>query len=437
MLKALSGLFAGILLISVFSFAGITDARAMMLDRVLVVVNDDIITLGEFQAAMDSMRDNLASAGEQMPPENVLEEKVLEQLVFEKLLQLHAVETGINVTDAMLDLAMENLAQQNNMSVQQVMEQLRKDGINEEDFKQSVKNQLLVQRVIERDVKQSITVLDSEVDGVIGGISRQQPDRIYNISNIQLAVSEDASAEELEKARQRGIELRQSIIQGKVSFEAAAKQFSQAENAGDGGVLGWKKADQLPTLFSDALKNMNQGEISQPLVSPAGIHLLKLNETRGGSKQVLVDQTRARHILLRATEKVDIDYAVSELNKIRQYILGGDDFAAIAKEFSQDPGSAVKGGELGWMSKGDTVPAFEKAMDALQIGEISQPVVSQYGVHLIQLQERRKIDVSEQKRRDTIRQEIGRRKAAEKYEQFLKQLKTRAYIDYRIPLDEI
>lgn len=215
MLKALSGLFAGVLLISIFSFAGMPDARAMMLDRVLVVVNDDIITLGEFQAAMSSMRNKLASTGEQMPPENVLEEKVLEQLVFEKLLQLHAAETGVNVTDAMLDLAMENLAQQNNMSVPQVLEQLRKDGFNEEEFKQSLKNQLLVQRVIERDVKQSITVLDSEVDGVLRSISKQQPDRIYNISNIQLAVNEDASSADLEQMRQRGLELRQSIVRGR------------------------------------------------------------------------------------------------------------------------------------------------------------------------------------------------------------------------------
>ena len=436
MLKALSGLFAGVLLISIFSFAGMPDARAMMLDRVLVVVNDDIITLGEFQAAMSSMRNKLASTGEQMPPENVLEEKVLEQLVFEKLLQLHAAETGVNVTDAMLDLAMENLAQQNNMSVPQVLEQLRKDGFNEEEFKQSLKNQLLVQRVIERDVKQSITVLDSEVDGVLRSISKQQPDRIYNISNIQLAVNEDASSADLEQMRQRGLELRQSIVQGKISFDAAARKFSQSGNAADGGVLGWKKSDQLPALFADALKNMNQGEISQPLVSPAGIHLLKLNEIKG-SQQLLVDQTRARHILLQAKNKVDIEHAISELQKIRQDILAGEDFGAIAADVSQDPGSAVKGGELGWLNKGDTVPAFEKAMDALQIGEISQPVVSQFGVHLIQLQERRKIDVSEQKRRDTIRQEIGKRKAAEKYEQFLKQLKTRAYIDYRIPLDEI
>ncbi|MEN8710774.1 MAG: peptidylprolyl isomerase [Arenicellales bacterium] len=436
MLKSLSGLLAGFLLVIITSYACAPVALAMMLDRVLVVVNDDIITYGEFQTALNGMRAKIAAMDEQMPPESVLEEKVLEQLVYEKLLQLHAVDTGITVTDAMLDQAMETLAKQNNMSVPQVMAQLEQDGISQEEFTESLKNQLLVQSVIERDVKQSISVLDSEVDGVLRNIKSEQPDRIYNLSNIQLSVSEDATPAELEKVMSRAQELRQNIIQGKISFNVAAQKYSQAGNAADGGELGWKKADQLPALFADALKDMQEGSISAPLVSPAGIHLLKLNELKG-SKQLLVEQTRARHILLRATTKVDIDHAVSQLQKIRQEILEGADFAVIATDISQDPGSAVKGGELGWLSKGETVPAFEQAMDALQVGEISQPVVSQFGVHLIQLQERRKVDVSEQKRRDAIRQEIGKRKVAEKYDQFLKQLKSRAYIDYRIPLDEI
>lgn len=436
MLKSLSGLLAGFLLVIITSYACAPVALAMMLDRVLVVVNDDIITYGEFQTALNGMRAKIAAMDEQMPPESVLEEKVLEQLVYEKLLQLHAVDTGITVTDAMLDQAMETLAKQNNMSVPQVMAQLEQDGISQEEFTESLKNQLLVQSVIERDVKQSISVLDSEVDGVLRNVNSEQPDRIYNLSNIQLSVSEDATPAELEKVMSRAQELRQNIIQGKISFNVAAQKYSQAGNAADGGELGWKKADQLPALFADALKDMQEGSISAPLVSPAGIHLLKLNELKG-SKQLLVEQTRARHILLRATTKVDIDHAVSQLQKIRQEILEGADFAVIATDISQDPGSAVKGGELGWLSKGETVPAFEQAMDALQVGEISQPVVSQFGVHLIQLQERRKVDVSEQKRRDAIRQEIGKRKVAEKYDQFLKQLKSRAYIDYRIPLDEI
>ena len=436
MLKSLSALFAGFLLVIITSYTFAPVAQAMMLDRVLVVVNDDIITYGEFQTALSGMRTKIAAMDEQMPPESVLEEKVLEQLVYEKLLQLHAVDTGITVTDAMLDQAMETLAKQNNMSIPQVMAQLEQDGISQEEFTASLKNQLLVQRVIERDVKQSISVLDSEVDGVLRNVNSEQPDRIYNLSNIQLAVSEDATPAELEKVTSRAQQLRQDIIQGKISFIVAAQKYSEAGNAADGGELGWKKADQLPALFADALKDMQEGSISAPLVSPAGIHLLKLNELKG-SKQLLVEQTRARHILLRATTKVDIDHAVSQLQKTRQEILEGADFAVIATDISQDPGSAVKGGELGWLSKGETVPAFEQAMDALQVGEISQPVVSQFGVHLIQLQERRKIDVSEQKRRQAVRQEIGKRKVAEKYDQFLKQLKSRAYIDYRVPLDEI
>ena len=181
---------------------------------------------------------------------------------------------------------------------------------------------------------------------------------------------------------------------------------------------------------------MKVGDISAPLVSPGGIHLLKLNELKG-AQQKLLSQTRARHILLKAKNKVDIQHAQGELLKIRERILGGEDFAVLATDISQDPGSAIKGGDLGWLNKGDTVPGFEKAMDAMQVGEISQPVVSQFGVHLIQVQERRQQDVSEQNQRNMIREQIGRRKIAEKYEQFLKQLKSKAFIDYRTPIDVI
>ena len=426
MLKNLSGLFAGILLLFISLPGEIQAAQATMLDRVLVVVNDDIITLSE-----------LESAGKEIPPEKLLKEKVLEQMVFEKLLQLHAAETGINVTDAMLDRAMENLAKQNNMSVPQVLAQLKEDGISEAVFKENLRNQLLVQRVIDRDVKGSVSVLDSEVDGILLNMSKAQPNRDYNISYIQLPVSEEASPAEVEKGVQKGRELRQRIVAKNISFEEAARNYSVAGNADDGGALGWKTVDKLPALFADALKEMNEGDISSPLVSPGGIFLLRLNQLKGDQNQQIVSQSRARHILLKATNKVDIQYAITELEKVRQKIIAGEDFGVVAAEISQDPGSAIKGGELGWLNKGDTVPEFEKAMDNLQVGEISQPIVSQFGVHLIQLEERREIDISEQKRRDAIRQQIGKRKVAERYDQFLKQLKSRAYIDYRTPLDEI
>jgi peptidyl-prolyl cis-trans isomerase SurA len=437
MLKNFSGLLAGILLLFVFLPAVAQGTKATMLDRVLVVVNDDIITFGEFETALNGMRKQLAAAGKEVPPEKLLKEKVLEQLVFDKLLQLHAAETGINVTDDMLDRAMDRLAKQNNMSVPQVLAQLKEDGVSEALFKENLRKQLLIQRVIDRDVKGSVSVLDSEVEGILRNQSTVQPDRVYDVSLIQLAVSEEASPAEIEKVVQEASDLRQRIVAGNISFDKAARNYSIAGNAADGGALGWKTVDKLPTLFADALSEMNEGDISGPLVSPGGIFLLRLNQLKGGQNQQIVSQSRARHILLKATNKVDIQHAMTELENVRQKIIAGEDFGILAAEISQDPGSAIKGGELGWLNKGDTVPEFEKAMDDLQVGEISQPIVSQFGVHLIQLQERREVDISEQKRRDAIRQQIGKRKVAEKYDQFLKQLKSRAYIDYRTPLDEI
>lgn len=410
--------------------------QAQMLDRVLVVVNDDIITLGEFEKALTEMRSKLAQAGQAAPSERELREKVIEQMVFEKLLQLHAGDTGINVSEAMLDEATKNLARQNNLSEEQLFRQLKEDDISAEEFRKNLKNQLLIQRVIDRDVKRQISVLDSEVDAILGNLSQGQANRSYNISHIQLAINDETSADEIEKVTKRGEDLRRQILAGEISFEDAAIRYSRAGTAEDGGKLGWKTKAQLPALFAEALSNMKVGDISAPLVSPGGIHLLKLNELKG-AQQKLLSQTRARHILLKAKNKVDIQHAQGELSKIRERILGGEDFAVLATEISQDPGSAIKGGDLGWLNKGDTVPGFEKAMDAMQIGEISQPVVSQFGVHLIQVQERRQQDVSEQNQRDMIREQIGRRKIAEKYEQFLKQLKSKAFIDYRTPIDEI
>ncbi len=439
MLKYMLSLFIAVFLFgSTLPVVAQTAAPVTMLDRVLVVVDDDIITLGEFESALNNMQNKLAATDEESPPEKILKEKVLEQLVFEKLLQLHAKATGINITDAMLNQAMERLAKQNNLTVPQVLQKLNEDGISEEVFKKELKNQLLVQQVIERDVKRQVSVLESEIDGVLKNVAAAQPGRAYNLSHIMLPVNEDAAAGELEKARERGLVLRRRILDGNISFDVAVRTYSAAANSEDGGSLGWKTRGQLPALFADALEGMQEGDISEPLVSPGGIHLLKLNQLKGGSKQQqLVNQTRARHILFKAQNKVDIEHAKLEMQKVRERIIAGEDFGELATAISQDPGSAIKGGELGWLNKGDTVPAFEQAMDTLQVDEISLPIVSQFGVHLIQLEERRMLDVSEQKRRDVVRQQIGKRKLAEKYDQFLKQLKSGAFIEYRVPIDEM
>lgn len=416
--------------------AAVLAATVTMLDRVLIVVDDEIITLGEYEAALKSMKNQFAASSKEAPSEKIMKEKVLEQLVYNKLLQLHAKNTGINVTNAMLQQAMGRLAKQNNLTVQQVLIKLKEDGVSEETFRNDLKRQLLVQGVIERDVKRQVSVLESEIDGVLKNISATQPDRAYNLSHIMLPVNESATDAELEKERVNATRLRRRILEGKISFDAAVISYSAAADSENGGSLGWKTRDQLPALFADALKGMKEGDISKPLVSPGGIHLLMLIELKG-NKQLLVNQLRARHILFKATNKVDIEHALSEMKKIQQRLQDGEDFGELATEVSQDSGSAIKGGELGWMGKGETVPAFEQAMNDLKVGEISQPTISQFGVHLIQLEERRQLDVSEKKRRDVVRQQIGKRKIAEKYDQFLKQLKSAAFIEYRVPVDEI
>lgn len=411
-------------------------APVTMLDRVLVVVDDEIITLGEYEVALRSMQEQLSASGEQAPSAKILKEKVLEQLVFSKLLQLHAKNSGINVTETMVNQAMERLAKQNNLTVREIFRKLKKDGVSEKTFRNDLKKQLLVQGVIERDVKREINVLGSEIDGVLKNIATKKPNRTYKLSHIMLPVNEEATAADIEQGRESASRLRKRIISGKISFDAAVNSYSSATDSESTGDLGWKTNDQLPALFSEALQEMDEGDISEPLVSPGGIHLLKLVQLKG-AKRELVNQVRARHILFKATNKVDIDHAMSEMKKIKQRLIDGEDFGELATEISQDSSSAIHGGELGWMGQGDTVPAFEQAMYALQVGEISQPVVSQFGVHLIQLEEKRLLDISEKKRRDEVRQQIGKRKVAEKYDQFLKQLKSAAFIEYRVPVDEI
>jgi peptidyl-prolyl cis-trans isomerase SurA len=436
MLNRFKRQLAGVLLIFGILAGTVVPAQAVMLDRVLVVVNDDIITMDDLENAITDMRGKLRAAGEPMPGESELKKQVLEQLVLEKLLYQRAIETGVNIGPNMLDNAVEKVARQNNLSANQLMNKLESEGISADQFREELRKQLLVQAVIDRDIKGNITVLDSEVDGILRNLPGGQQNRVYNISTIQFAVAENASAEEMERVTSRANDIRSRLIRDETSFASAAKKFSSADNAAQGGELGWKTTDQLPDLFANTLKKMNKGEISEPLKTPAGIYLLKLNDLKG-SQQQLVEQTRARHILLKATNKVDINHAKKELLDIRKRVLSGEDFASIATEISQDTASAIKGGELGWLSPGDTVAAFQNAMDALEPGEISQPVVSQFGVHLIEVEERRSLDVSEQQRKNLVREQVAKRKIAEKYDQYMKQLKSWAYIDYRVPLEEI
>ncbi len=425
------------LLLLIFVLPGY--AQNIPLDRVLAVVNDDIITMQELEEQAGIAKARMKQQGTPLPDENLLRQKVLEKLIFEKLQIQSAKDAGVIISEDMIDQALTSVAQRNNLSIDQILAKLKDEGVNETVFRQSLKDQLAVQAIIDREVKGRISVTDSEVDAMLERMQQAgSGNRSYNLSHILITTPDDASQEDILAAIQRAEELLGRIRSGELSFKEAAVSYSDAQDGIDGGGLGWRTPDQLPAIFTDALKSMQKGDVSPILRSPNGIHILALNEVKGADvDRQMAMQTSARHILISAETPVDIRAAEERLAQMREEILAGGDFAELALKYSEDPGSAAKGGELGWMNKGETVPAFEQAMDNLEPGELSQPVVSQFGVHLIQVNERREVDVSDKLRREKVRTQIANRKSEERYEQWLRELKAGAYINYRIPLEEL
>jgi peptidyl-prolyl cis-trans isomerase SurA len=422
-----------------FVFSSIAYAESIPLDRVLVVVNDDIVTMRELEEQTSITRARLKQQGTPLPDENTLRQKVLEKLIFEKLQIQSARDAGVVISEDMIDQALANVAQRNRLSIDEVLDKLKDEGVSEKVFRQSLKDQLAVQAIIDKEVKGKVTVNDSEVDAMLERLGQSgQQERLYDLSHILIATPDNASQDEIRSAISRGEEVVSKIRSGAMSFADAAVHFSDAQDAIDGGELGWRSPDQLPTIFTEALEAMSKGDISPILRSPNGIHILMLNDVKGaeGEKQIAV-QNNARHILIRATTPAEIRTATARIEELREEVTAGEDFAGLAEKYSEDPGSAAKGGALGWLSNGETVPAFEQAMDSLQPGELSGPIVSPYGVHLIQLIDRREVDVSDKLRREQARTQIANRKSEERYEQWLRELKAKAYIDYRVPPEEL
>ena len=422
-----------------FFFILPVQAQNIPLDRVLAVVNDDIITMQELEEQAGIAKAQLKQQGTPVPDDNTLRQKVLEKLVFEKLQVQAAKDAGVIISEEMIDQALGNVAQRNRLTVEQVLAKVRQEGVNETVFRQSLKDQLAVQSIIDREVKGRVSVTEGEVDAMLDRMQQSgNSNRSYNLSHILITTSDDASQDEILAAIAKAEEVAARIRSGELSFEGAAVNYSDAQDGIDGGGLGWRTPDQLPALFTEALETMQKGDVSPILRSPNGVHILKLNDIKGADVETqMASQTSARHILISAETPVDVRAAQERMAQLREDILAGADFAELALQNSEDPGSAAKGGELGWLNKGETVPAFEQAMDALEPGELSEPVVSQFGVHLIQVNERREVDVSDKLRRDKVRTQIANRKSEERYEQWLRELKARAYINYRIPLDEL
>jgi peptidyl-prolyl cis-trans isomerase SurA len=407
-------------------------------DSIVAIVNTEVITRNELEERMRTVEQRMRQQGVALPPPDQLRRQLLERLIVDRAQIELAKEMGIRVDDTMLDAAVARIAESNKMSVQQFRNQLEHEGMTFAKFREEIRNEIIMQRVREQEVDNKIQIQESEVDNYLAAeadaTANQQE---LDIAQILIRVPESASPEQIAKSRKRAEEVMQKIKAGG-NFAQLAATYSDSSDALSGGDLGWRNRDRLPQLFAEAVAGLNQGDVSQIVKSANGFHILKLvgkrtpSVLKGGSAAPGVTQTHARHILIKVNQVVTAADARRKLLDLKQRIENKSaTFEELAKLYSND-GSAAKGGDLGWLYPGDTVPEFERAMDALQPGQLSEPIESQFGYHLIQVTERKTEDVSKERKRMAARQAIRERKLEEATEDWLRQIRDRAYVEIRL-----
>jgi peptidyl-prolyl cis-trans isomerase SurA len=405
--------------------------NVVTVDRIVAVVNDEVITANELAERTRVVSAQLRRGGGQLPPADALQRQVLERMINDLVQTQMAKETGIKVDDATVDKTIQRIADDNNLSMTGFRQALERDGIVYDHFRQDMRNELLLARLREREVDNAIVVTDAEVETELARAAHQRGGDVeYRLQHILVSVPQQATPEQTEARRRRALQALGELRKG-ANFAEISATYSDAPDALQGGNLGWRPAGRLPALFLDALEKLKPGEVTDILRSPNGFHIVKLLEKRGQEKGPAITQTHARHILLRSKEGVSDAELRERLARLRARIVAGEDFAAVAKLQSED-GTATRGGDLGWISPGDTVPEFERAMNALRDGEISQPVQSPFGWHLIQVLERRSEEMSEDRKKLAARQTVRARKADEAYQDWLRQMRDRAFVENRL-----
>jgi peptidyl-prolyl cis-trans isomerase SurA len=399
-------------------------------DRIVAVVGDEVITQYELRNRLASALQQLQKQGTPLPSQDILERQMLERLIMDRVQLQYARDSGLKIDDLQLDQAIGRIAGNNKMTPAQFRQVLEKDGILYSRFREEIRAEMTMARLREREVDSRIVISDSEIDNYLANQSASGNLEEYQLVHILLRAPESASPEQLQKLRLRGEQALKRAQAGE-NFAELAAAFSDAGDALQGGDLGWRSLDRMPTLYSETAARMQPGEVSSLLRSSAGFHIVKLMAKRGGSAPSAVQQTRVRHILIRVSEIVSESEARRKLELVRERIANGMDFAEQARLYSQD-GSAPKGGDLGWLNPGDTVPEFERAMDALKVNDVSAVVQSPFGMHLIQVQERRERDVSAERQRAVARQALRERKLDESFQDWLRQLRDRAYVENRL-----
>ena len=401
------------------------------IDRIVAVVNNDVITATELEDRLAQTKQQLTTQQIQLPPQDVLRRQLLERLIVEDIQLQLALQTGIRVTDQDVERAIESIAGRNKMSVSALFDTVRQQGFDRSAYRDQVRKQVTIQQLVDREIISRVSVSEGEIKIYLENSRARAQDAIeYDVSHIYISLPETATTEQVTSAKIRAEDV-QRRVRGGEDFARAAVTYSQDPNALTGGALGWKSAGQLPELFVSALAKLSRGGISEVLRGPNGFHILRLNDQRATSaNEAPIQQTHVRHILLRPSEIQSVRETTDRLLEIRRRLNAGEDFATLAKTFSEDAVSATNGGDLSWVSPSQLVPTFEQAMDRLAIDQISEPVQTPFGLHLIQVLERRQQTAAGEREEATARRQIHTRKADDRYEQWVRQLRDEAYVEY-------
>lgn len=403
---------------------------AAPLDRIVAVVNNEVILDSELVEMEQTVRQQLRQRDAAIPSSEILRRQVLERLIMQRLQIQRAEMSGIRVADDALNAAIRQIAENNNLTLRQFRDALESDGYDFTEFRETIREEMVINRLRKSEVEDSIVVSEREVDNFLATQNLQgDSEQAFRLLHILVGIPDAPTPEQVQAAEEKLAEIQDLLEQG-ADFAEVAAGYSDGQNALEGGELGWRKQAELPTLFASAVPNLAVGEVSDVIRSGSGFHLVKLAEKRSEETH-LVKQTKASHILLKTNELITDDAAESRLNQLRERILNGEDFAELARAHSEDTGSAIEGGSLGWASPGVMVPEFEEVMNSLAEGEMSEVFKSRFGWHLIKVEERREQNMADEFNRNKAREQLKQRKIEEDLESWLRAMRDEAYIEYR------
>jgi peptidyl-prolyl cis-trans isomerase SurA len=402
-------------------------AAPVELDRVSAIVDDSIIMKSELDARINSVKRQMAG---QLPPDNILREQVLERLILENIQLQMAERGGVQISDQQLNDTIKRIAKQNGMTIEQFSQALKKDGLSYREAVEQIRTEMLISRVQKFQVNNRVKISEQDVDYFLASkAGKMASEAEYRLSHILISIPSQASPAEIKKAKKKADSIVASLRSGK-DFRKQAIANSKGQNALKGGDLGWRKEAQLPSLFADAVSEMSVGETSNPIKSASGFHIIQIADKRGGST-FLITQTNVRHILVMPNEiRSDAD-AKARIDQIYNKLTNGGDFTELAKEYSDDPGSAVNGGDLGWINPGDMVPAFDNMMNDIAPGQLSKPFKSKFGWHVLEVEGRKETDMGEQVQRNQIKQMLQARQFEEELPIWLRKIRSESYVDIK------